>query len=332
MATLSDTNRIAIVSETTPGTTPTPTAAFEILRLLSESVTSTNNNVDSGELDPARGLTDTIKTSADIGGNVESYCVYNGTWVEVIKSIVGQSVTWPSSNSTTVVQQGFIKETFTFERTIDNILGRQSYARYKGLSFSSVNFSFAPNDPLTMSFGVMGGEMTLAEDAAVTGDAELGSSYSGPLFLGGLPMTGDQVGLTWTAPSAAALATALNDSVITAMTLNIDSQNREIEEIGATGSDVVLGKMAINISFTSLFRGNAIKEGEVNNHLLANNPSLSVVLTDSAAKSYTFDFPRVKILQANAITPTTNADVVYEVEAVALVDVSGVLIEFTATE
>ena len=220
MATLSDTNRIAIVSEATPGTTP-GSPAMENLRLLSESVTSTNNNIDSGELDPARGLTDTIKAGAEIGGSVEAYCVYDSAYIEVINSIIGQTVTWPSAGARTSVPQAFVKETFTYERTIDNILGRQSYARYKGLSFSSVNFSFAPNDPLTMSFGVMGGEMTLAEDTATTGDAEIGVSYAVPSPSDALPMTGDQVSLTWNAGTAA-LATALNDSVVTAMTLNIE--------------------------------------------------------------------------------------------------------------
>ncbi len=330
MATLSDLSRIAIVSEATPGTTP-GTPAFENLRLLSESVTSTNNNVDSGELDPSRGLSDTIKAGAEVGGTIESYCVYDSSYIEAILSVLGAPVVWPSTGSSGATSQGTTVETFTLERTIQNADARQSYARYSGLSFSSVSWDFAPNDPLTMTFGVMGGAITVAEDTAVSGDAEIaGSAYAVPSPLDALPMTGDQVGLTWTA-GMAALATALNGSEITAMSITIDSQNREIDEVGQTASDVVLGKLAVGITFTSLFEGNAIKDAELANTDTNNQPVLNVTMTDSAANVYTLNFPRVKIQQATAITPTTNTDVVYEVEAVALVD-ANVVCTFTAAQ
>lgn len=330
MATLSDLNRIAIVSEVTPGTTPA-TPAFEKLRLLSESVTSTNNNVDSGELDPSRGLSDTINAGAEVGGTIEAYCVYDSSYIEAILSVLGATVVWPSTGSSAATTQGTAVETFTLERTIQNADDRQSYARYAGLSFSSVAWNFTPNDPLTMTFGVMGGAITVAEDAAVSGDAEIaGSTYAVSAPADALPMTGDQVALTWTAGTAA-LQTALTNSEITAMSITIDSQNREIDEISTRASDVVLGKLAVGITFTSLFEGNAIKDAELANDVTANQPDLTVTMTDSASNVYTLNFPRVKIQQATAITPTTNSDVVYEVEAVALVD-SAVVCTFTAAQ
>jgi len=330
MATLSDLNRIAIVSEVTPGTTPA-TPAFEKLRLLSESVTSTNNNVDSGELDPSRGLSDTINAGAEVGGTIEAYCVYDSSYIEAILSVLGATVVWPSTGSSGATSQGTSVETFTLERTIQNADDRQSYARYSGLSFSSVAWNFTPNDPLTMTFGVMGGSITVAEDAAVSGDAEIaGSTYAVSAPADALPMTGDQVALTWTAGTAA-LQTALTDSEITAMSITIDSQNREIDEISTRASDVVLGKLAVGITFTSLFEGNAIKDAELANDVTANQPDLTVTMTDSASNVYTLNFPRVKIQQATAITPTTNSDVVYEVEAVALVN-AAVVCTFTAAQ
>ena len=332
MATLSDLNRIAIVSEVTPGTTPA-TPAFEKLRLLSESVTSTNNNVDSGELDPSRGLSDTINAGAEVGGTIEAYCVYDSSYIEAILSVLGATVVWPSTGSSGATTQGTAVETFTLERTIQNADDRQSYARYSGLSFSSVAWNFTPNDPLTMTFGVMGGAITVAEDAAVSGDAQIdgvAQVYASPSPADALPMTGDQVTLTWTAGTAA-LATALNGSEITAMSITIDSQNREIDEIGEVASDVVLGKLAVGITFTSLFESNAIKDAELANTDTNNQPNLTVTMTDSASNVYTLNFPRVKIQQATAITPTTNSDVVYEVEAVALVN-SAVVCTFTAAQ
>jgi len=330
MATLSDLNRIAIVSEATAGTTPA-TPAFETLRLLSESVTSTNNNVDSGELDPARGVSDTIKAGADVGGTVEAYAVYDSAYIECILAVLGQTVTWPSPGAAGATIQGNVRETFTLERTIQNSASRQSYQRYTGLSFSSVAFSFAPNDPLTMTFGVIGGSITTAEDAAVNADAEIpGATYAASAPADALPMTGSDVGLTWTAGNAT-LQTALANSELTAMSINIDSQNREIDEIGTDASDVVLGKLAVGITFTSLFEDNEIKDAELANTLTNNQPDLNVTLTDSAANVLTLNFPRVKFQQVTAVTPTTNTDVVYEVEAIALVDTATVL-TFTAVQ
>jgi hypothetical protein len=182
-----------------------------------------------------------------------------------------------------------------------------------------------------MTFGVIGGSITTAEDAAVNADAEIaGATYAASAPADALPMTGSDVGLTWTAGNAA-LQAALTASELTAMSITIDSQNREIDEIGTDASDVVLGKLAVGITFTSLFEDNAIKDAGLASAVANNQPALNVTLTDSAANVLTLNFPRVKFQQVTAVTPTTNTDVVYEVEAVALVDTATIL-TFTAAQ
>jgi hypothetical protein len=347
MATLSDLNRIAIVSETTPGTTPT-NPAFEVLRLLSESITQSANEVESGELNDSRGLSDSIRAGAGVSGTLESYVVYDSSYIECILAVLGQTVTWPSPGASGATPQGNVRETFTYERTIRSPdltpaggIVANSYWRYSGVSFSSVAFSFSPNDPLTMTFGLLGGSLTLAQDTIAPGDvqgnAELpGSLYAAAAPVDALPMTGSDVTLTWSVPLDIGLQAALGNSEMTAFSINIDSQNRELDEIGTDASSVLLGKLSVGITFTAIFYDNTIKEAELIQGgaaaaALASQPDLTVTLTDSAANVLTLNFPRVKFQQVTAVTPTTNTDVVYEVEAIALVD-AATLLTFTAVQ
>ncbi len=64
---ISDEVRMAMIEETTVGTTPS-TPAFSIMRLNSESLTQTSNSVTSAELSSARGVTDSIFAGASVGG------------------------------------------------------------------------------------------------------------------------------------------------------------------------------------------------------------------------------------------------------------------------
>ena len=322
MATTSDATRIAVVFESTAGTTPTSPCEWEILRLTSESITRTANAVESGELNDARGVTEMIQAGASVGGDLNNYIVYCETDIQLVLAVLGVAVTWPSPTSQAVTGPGTALSTFTLEKTFQNVSGLQSYQRYKGLSISRLEMNYSPNEPLTWSYGCLGGDLVLAEDSSVSGDAQVtGSTYDGPDpdIDTADPMRSDQVTLTWGLAS-------LNTSDHTALSITIDSQNREIDRIGSFDADIALGKLMVQITATAIFGNNA----PATSWLAGTDTTLTVTMQDTPGNIYTLNFPRVTIDQATVVTPGANTDIVYELQCSALINIGGNQLNFTA--
>ena len=171
----------------------------------------------------------------------------------------------------------------------------------------------APNEPITFSWGLLGGGMTLAADSSVAGDAEAGSSYTDPdPEVGNAPpMRADGLTLDWGSE-----LNALDSGVCTGMTIDLQSGNREIEQLTTFDGKVGLGKFTARVSCTYLFESNLV----LDKLLGGNTTSLDVTLADSMGtpSTYLFDFGKMQIAQATVVTPSTGSDVVVEFEAVAL--------------
>ena len=321
MATMADDVRIAAAEEATEGTLVT--GAYEKMRLNSESVSQQQNSVESAELNAARAQTDEIRAGASVSGSIETYAIMNDTLRLFFKSLLG------SNESGETHKLGTYLTTFSLEKQIPrNGTALYDYQRYTGLSVNSCQISMAPNEPITFSWGMIGGGMTLAADSSTGGDAEAGASYTepDPADADAPPMRADGLTLDWGSELG-----ALDTGVCTGMTIDINSNNREIEQLGTFDGKVGLGKFSARISCTYLFESNLVLDKLISGA----TTSLDVTLADSMTtpSTWLFDFAKVKIAQATVVTPATGSDVVVEFEAVAIAAAIGSnTLQITSTE
>lgn len=169
------------------------------------------------------------------------------------------------------------------------------YQRYKGASFSTLNFSVSPNDTVTGSVGVVGGEPEL--DVLPLAGATYVAAGDNAVF---------------TAPEMSRLQIGnlfgLNTHCWSGANISIDSQNRGIPCLGTQGDrEVVLGQVAASVSGEVFFFDQQILQ-----LMLDNKTAGDGVLTFSSASGdiLRFDFFDLKPTAGTLTAAGTGQDLV----------------------
>ena len=187
----------------------------------------------------------------------------------------------------------------------------------------------APNEPVMFNWDLVGGEMNISEDASVKGDAEFPSStYTAvsPSVAAAPPMTGEDVTITWITSGSTTPGVSLAASEVISMTLNIDSQNKVIDELGTGRPTPLLGKMMAKLNCVATFQDEAVLEAQRDR----TDISCQVVLSNSGG-AYTFQFPRVKIDTADVMAEAADEVLMVNLEMTGLVEVAtGEMVGFGA--
>lgn len=185
----------------------------------------------------------------------------------------------------------------TFDvRTGEN---RYYYQRFIGSSYSVLNLTTSPNNPVTGSFSVVGGVPDL-DDLPITG-ATYATAGTNPVF---------------TAPQVLELtvgtALSLGANCWTSLDMTFDSQNRGIPCIGTQGDrEVVLGTMAISITGDVYFSDQEILEA-----LLANQSMGDSIMTfvNADGALYRFDLYDMKPVSGEVAAGGQGEDLTIPVE------------------
>ena len=312
---LSDTAQIAIVEEVTRGVTPA-TPAFEILRLNSESIVWQTESVPDPELSPSRTLRDVIETGGAVSGSLETNLVFNTTFDTMWEAIFGDD--WVAD----AIEPGNTLKTFTIEK---RLLGEDgvtyTYHRFPGVTFTSARISAQPDSPITVSWTVRGGSM-LTDTAIVAG-----ATYADPdpLHTVAPAMRGQDMVVNFSGGPP-----AISNHCFTSFEITVDSQVSATKCLGTSGEkDLHLGKFVTPIQATVVYQGVGITD----KWLAADPVILTAAFFDTTASpanhSYTFNLPRVKVVNAGVPIPASGELVVQPLELEATTADDGYICSIT---
>ncbi|MFZ3193686.1 MAG: phage tail tube protein [Moraxellaceae bacterium] len=172
---------IAYVPEVTYGTTPA-TPAFKKLRHTGVTLGLSKDLVESGEIRDDRQVGTSRHGNRKVGGDIEGELSYT-SFDEMLEAVL--CGTW----ATNVLKAGTTRRSFTFERNFADI---GQYIRYTGCELNSLELSVAPNQMVTVGFGVVGKDQVIAQTAitdstyAATGTTEPFDSFTGTITEGGV--------------------------------------------------------------------------------------------------------------------------------------------------
>lgn len=107
----------------------------------------------------------------------------------IINETAGASVTVSADQAT--LKTGTVRRSFTFERFFADIT---QYLRYTGVEFNTFNISVAPNQMVTMGFGVIGKDQSIAQ-TAISGSTYTDASAVCPFdsFNGTIKLNGTDI-------------------------------------------------------------------------------------------------------------------------------------------
>lgn len=312
----SDSLRIAIVAEATPGTTPaTPT--WETVRATGEGLTFEHETTLSAEMGGgSRGVKDSILAGGQVNGAINFEVSKNDALEALLAAALGSAWGFDTGYATTPTAEEVFDydtlTTFTVEKRwkLDNV-PTYSYHRYTGCLPNSLNLSITPNEPITGSIGFIG-------NARVIDTGEVASSTynaAGTVAVMTAPLvTGINLYAYggWASPLAWVTA-----ACFTSLNLSVDNGSRGIACIGTLGNkETVLGKFNVQPSGSIYYAADDPLTGME----AQTEYGLQVTMTDSAANSYRLRFPRVKFATAGVVAGGQDTDVLTDFTMQALVD------------
>lgn len=145
---------IAYVSEATYGTTPA-TPAFKKVRHTGATLGLSKDSITSEEIRDDRQISVHRHGNRKVGGDISGELSY-GSFDDLLEAVLCGS--WTSD----VLTAGTTRRSFTFERNFGDI---GQYLRYTGCELNTLELSVAPNQMVSVSFGVIGKDQSIAQAA-----------------------------------------------------------------------------------------------------------------------------------------------------------------------
>lgn len=281
----SDTLRLAIVPELTPGTTP-DAPAFQVAPITGETLSVNFNTTESAQLGgPSRGRRDSIVTGLETGGALNFELVHDRALESLLAGLFGTA--W-AGNELVV---GNTIPSFSIEKGFLKPDGDIVFQRYTGCMVNGASLTIAPEEIITGSFDLIGRDQVLATepiaDAAYTGPSNK------PVMRGAA-----KAGIELLDAAGAAQPWA-DEMMFTQLGLTFSNNGRGLKAIGHDGNvGQVLGAFTVEASFTAYFTSNRVAQ------LMRDQAEigLRITLHDSLDAGYTLLLPRCKLT-----THTSNA-------------------------
>lgn len=279
---------IAYVPEVTYGTTPA-TPAFKKVRHTGVTLGLSKDSITSEEIRDDRQISVHRHGNRKVGGDISGELSY-GSFDDLLEAVL--CGTW----STNVLKAGTTRRSFTFERKFADI---GQYLRYTGCELNTMELTVAPNQMVSVAFGVVGKDQSIAQ-TAISGatytdvsTTEPFDSFTGTITEGGV-----------------AIAT------VTELSLSLENG---IEPQFAIGSSTTrrptIGRSKLTGKITAYFEDEDLLAKFQNE----TESSLEFTLTDLDGNDYTIELPLTKY---NSGQPDTSGEgsVTIPLDFVALFD------------
>lgn len=321
MTITSDNGIFGIINETVAGTTPT-TPAFQLLRITGESISFAPQTVNSSELAPGRGITDSILTGGEVSGDINfelsknpgfeillANLMCNG-WGDVSPFLSGaMPVGWDSN----WIFVGDNIQTMTYAKLWD-IDGDPTNHYFPGCMVGGGGISITPGEPITGTMNLLGNTLVVRETEYTT-QTEITGGVNPVMTAPNVVQAG-----FFALNGSTALPIALSTHCFNAINININNNARAIQCIGSLGArERALGKCEVTVDASIYFN-----DSELLNMLLARTEFFLKIgfgdtLTTPAHHAYNFWFPRCKINSCTVNAGGTGQDVIAEMQISALV-------------
>jgi len=314
MAVSSDSLRLAIGEETTPGTAPT--GAYDLLRTTGEGLTYEVQTTTSDEMGGLnRGVKDSILVGATVTGTV-NFELSKHDALETLMAAVhgntfgGDPLTVPGAGADVVYDASDFRSFAIEKRFTLTDTPTYSYQLFEGCMVDTMSLSITPNEPITGSVGFIG--QTLELPVADTGSSYVGAGtnpvMTAPLVTGIELLTPHGIDDSTGAPLGSPVPWS-SDGCFMGLDLSWANNGRGIQCIGFLGNkETVLGRFEVTGTGSLYYAGDDPLEGLIDQTEYA----LQVTCTDSDGNSYDFLFPRLKLSAATVLASGTNTDVMTE--------------------
>lgn len=313
-----DTTGLFIIAESTPGVTPA-TPVFDTFQMTGESLSQQVTSQTSAKLNPDRATADAVVTglsvSGDINGEVE-YTVLQqllmsgalkNNWEAAAFAIpAGPPSWWPVAvtDPGDRLRIGAVEKYFSVEKRFTRDAGAPTtylYHRYLGCTIGSMSISMSPDNPLQVTYSLIGQELEL-DDAIITGATY--TPYPGVSSMS--PADIIEISL----PALGIAAPCFGN-----LTINLNNNSRTINCLGGTSRSVA-GLAEVTLDASVLFESNDVLE-----LLRANGTTtMDIFVKDADDNVYRFYFPRIKVTQDNVNASGAGQDVLEELTLQATYD------------
>jgi len=253
------------VAESSYGTTPS-TPTWTPCPHTGTALALSKDGIESEKLRGDRQVEDFRHGNKSVGGDISCELEY-GALDDLLEAVF--CGTW----TTDVLKTGTTRRSFTFERKFAD-LATPEFHRYTGCEINTLAMSVAPNQMVTMTFGVVGKDLSLAtsEVASSTYSADIGNSpfdsFTGSITEGG-----------------ASIAT------VTALELSLENGLEPLFAVGSqTTAQPSIGRSRASGTLTTYFESKELYEKFLNETA----SSLQLTLTDVDGNDYVIDIGNVK--------------------------------------
>lgn len=279
----------------TYGTTPA-NGTWQDLRYVSSSLAANPQTVISNELRSDRMVSDLVKVSEAVGGDV-AVELSDGTYDDLLEA--GMGGTW----TTNVLKAGATKRAYSLELDYD-FDGTPHYLQYKGMRVGGFNFNFTYGAIITGGF-VFAGKEALSSATSLVGTGSTTAKTTTDVINGS-----DQV------TSITLDGGAITGVTVRSITLNLDNSMRPFEGIGAAGpSNQSYGRSMITGSIETYFDSTDLYD-----ELLAGTAIAIQWVVSDGTNTMTFLMPNVKFNSGTPAVPGVDTDVMLNLEFTALYD------------
>jgi len=292
--------RLADISETTIGTTPSSSPVFQIMRYRTASV-RINKQVDiSDEVRSDRNVPGITDVGRAVSGSIDtrfSYTTFD-TWLERL---------FCSAFSSDVLKNGVTAKAGTLEFTYEQG-ATDSYIRYRGCRWNTLDLTLRSRQPVQATWGIMGIDSPTPTSAILT-DATYTAATTTEDFNAGLNVANLSIGST----------TLVSTPKIQALTMRINNNIYQVDVVGQYAPyGHGLGRFEVTGNMTVLFESLEAYSAILNHEDVA----ISFDMEDAAGNKYSFSIPKSKFTDGGPAAPGNGQPVVLEVPFQAFYDSS----------
>lgn len=317
MAVSADLVQIAIVKETTYGTTPS-TPQFEVFPLTGESIVAEVQTTNSALMNASRQVSDSILQKLTATGDLSTELTINpandilveSAFLEDLVAHATPTSDYPLMFETVI---GETQNSFTFERRIPDPAtpGSYLYQRATGCVVNTMNMTVSPGEAATVSYGIIGKEVTTASTAIA------GATYVEPVnpivLRGPDTVTVDIASATVSADCAGVFG------------FNLNNNYRGIQCLGSLGNrEMSSGQAEVDISVSFMFSSNDFLDLLIAQTETTVDFEMKTATAIDPGAFFGVYFPRVKITSDNISAGGTGEDVIDDMTMMALYNADGV--------
>lgn len=316
MAISADQVQIAVVAEDDYGVTPA-NPAFQVMPLTGESIVAEVNTTQSNMMTEDRQVIDSILTSAQASGSIETelaitealYVMLDSAlarqWAAISPDVSG----FPGLNESMI---GKDQLSYTIEKRFPDPAtpGQYLYHRIPGCVTNTFNLSVSPEEPATVSMGIIGKGL-ITDAAMITG--AIYEVPSNPVVLRGP----DTVMLNIKGQS-------VNVNCFGEFSVDLNNNYRGVLCLGYLGNkEVAIGRAEITAAMQVYFTSNELLDALLVQEETTLDFALQTNATIDPGSYFAVHMPRVKFTQNSVVAGGSGEDVINDIAVQALYNSAG---------